>query len=506
MHSGVVMGDLATVLCPPSKRRRASADHLPDEWFPEDPVLLIQASNSKHVARNSGGLLSLRVLSLRDCPFLGDQGLLQIAIGCPLLEELHIFNCPEISDGGVSDIAGNCHELSTMTIKSCPKVGDRGLLAVSSRNLKSVSLADCPLTGDRGVAGFFSSAQKIKLESLRVSEAALAVAGLRGESVAELALHHLNNVSERGFWLMASAGGLGMQLTRLTIASCDGFTDMSLQAAATGFPLLRNLCLRRCRRLSDSGLKAFATASGSLETLRLEDCHRFSLVGVLDALSSCSGSNLKTLSLVGCMGARDGVEAYLSGSYPSLRFLTVRRCRGLDDSGLETISTLCPRLQHLDLRGNVDITGLGVRRLIENVDPGLVEIDLSWCVNVTDEAVSALAARHGESLRALNLASCERITDRSLVAIAEFGATLRDLDASRCAVTDEGVAALASSGVLDLQVLSLSGCQRISEHSVPYLSSLGLSLMGLGLQQCSSIGSGAMSALQNSMWWCDILC
>lgn len=485
--------------------------------------LLIRGSKTSRRVTDAGltavarGFPSLRVLSLWDCPSVSDEGLVQIAGGCPLLEKLDLCKCPQISDLGIAAIARKCQKLSTLTIESCQGIGDEGLQAIgrSCPNLRSISVVDCLLVGDQGVAGLVSSPysstmQKIKLQRLNISDASLAVVGLHGTSVTELVLAGLRNVTERGFWVMASAGAL-RTLSSLTVASCDGLTDLSLEAAAKGCPLLKHICLRRCFRLSDAGLKAFAAAAGSLENLQLEDCRRLSLCGVLDAVVSCRSSDkLRALSLAGCMGVKDDdgsrPESLSPPSYPSLRFLSIRHCRGFGDSGLATVGKLCPQLRHVELCGNAEVTERGLRTLIEDSGLDLVTVNLSGCVNLTDDAVTALARRHGGSLRVLNLEGCAKVTDKSLSAIADFCTVLQDLDVSGSAVTDKGVASLASSAALDLQVLSLSGCPKISERSVPHLSNLGQSLVGLGLQQCSSIGSHAMAALQHKMWWCDILC
>ena len=82
---------------------------------------------------------------------------------------------------------------------------------------------------------------------------------------------------------------------------------------------------------------------------------------------------------------------------------------------------------------------------------------------------------------------------------------LNDLDVSKCAITDAGVAVLSRASLPSLQVLSLSGCSDVSNKSAPFLTKLGQTLLGLNLQNCNSIGSNIMELLVEKLWRCDIL-
>ncbi|XP_078428011.1 EIN3-binding F-box protein 2-like [Wolffia australiana] len=244
------------------------------------------------------GFRSLRVLSLCDCPLVTDEGLIQIANNCPFLEELSLVGCSQISDYGIAAIARRSPKLSKLAINYCRSVGDHGLRGVGRAcpGLTSISISDCPLLGDQAIAGMLatsdrSNVKELRLQNLNITDASFAVVGIYGTSVHELVLSGLD-VTERGFWAMASAGGLKM-LNSLTVVSCNGLTDLSLEAAAKGFPLLKSVRLRRCLSLSDAGLKTFALAACSLENLQIEFCRRLSLPGVLDAKSVSRNFNYR---------------------------------------------------------------------------------------------------------------------------------------------------------------------------------------------------------------------
>ncbi|MBA0690234.1 hypothetical protein Goari_007923, partial [Gossypium aridum] len=219
------------------------------------------------------GCPSLKVLSLWNVPRVGDEGLCEIAKECHLLEKLDLCQCPHLSNKGLIAIAANCPNLTALSIQSCPKIGNEGLQAIGKLcpKLQSISIKDCPLVGDHGVSSLLSSASsvlsKVKLQGLSITDFSLAVIGHYGKSVTNLMLSGLQNVSEKGFWVM-------------------GVTDVSLEAIGKGCANLKQMCLRRCCFVSGDGLVAFAKSAGSLECLQLEECNRVTQSGVIGVLSN----------------------------------------------------------------------------------------------------------------------------------------------------------------------------------------------------------------------------
>ncbi|KAF8406936.1 hypothetical protein HHK36_006057 [Tetracentron sinense] len=478
--------------------------------------LLIRGSKSTRGVTNFGlsaiarGCPSLRVLSLCNLSSIGDEGLYEIATGCHKLEKLDLCQCPLISDKGLLAIAENCPNLTTLTIESCSSIGDASLQAIGKccRNLQSISIKDCPLVGDEGVASLLSSASyvlsKVKFQDLNITDVSLAVIGHYGKAVTNLVLIGLQNVSEKGFWVMGKAHGL-QKLKSFTITSCQGVTDVGLEAMGKGCPNLQQLSLRKCPFLSDDGLVAFALTAGSLASLQLEECNTITQSGVLGALSNC-GAKLKALVLVKCMGIKDTVFGLpLLSPCKSLRSLSICNCPGFGSAGLAMVSKLCPQLQHVDLSGLHGITDAGFLPLLERCEAGLVKVNLSGCMNLTDVVVLTMAKLHGRTLQLLNLDGCTKITDASLVAVADNCMLLRDLDVSNCAISDFGIAALSCAKQLDLQILSLSGCSKVSDKSMPFLGKLGQNLLGLNIQHCNSISSCMVENLMGRLWSCDIL-
>ncbi|RWW58642.1 hypothetical protein BHE74_00034471 [Ensete ventricosum] len=476
--------------------------------------LFIRGSNSTRVTDVGLSAIaracpSLHVLSMWKVPLITDAGLSEIADGCPLLERLDLCQCPLISDKGLIAVARKCPNLMSLTIDSCSSIGNEGLQVIGRccPKLKSVTIKDCLHVGDRGIASLVSSAssslERLKLHTLKISDISLAVIGNYGKNVVELSLIGLQNVGEKGFWVMGNTLGL-QKLRSITITCCSKLTDRGLEAIAKGSPLLKHLSVHKCYYLSDDGLKDFAETARVLESLHLEDCNQITLMGVT-ALLACN-SELKSLALVRCLGLKDLAFApTLLPSRISLTSLTIRDCPGVTGASLQVVGRICSQLQKINLSGQAGVTDASLIQLIGSSETGFVEVNLCGCVDLTDDLVTLLVKAHGSTLKMLNLNGCKKITDRSLLAVADGCSMLDDLDMSCCSVSDYGVAVLASARQLNLHVLSLSSCSKVTQKSVPFLGNMGKSMVGLNLQNCNLISTHAIVLLEEKLWWCDII-
>ncbi|XP_052160530.1 EIN3-binding F-box protein 1-like [Oryza glaberrima] len=455
------------------------------------------------------GCPSLLSLALWHVPQVTDAGLAEIAAGCPSLARLDITGCPLITDKGLAAIAQGCPDLKVVTVEACPGVADEGLKAIGRccAKLQSVNIKNCAHVGDQGVSGLVCSAAaslaKVRLQGLSITDASLAVIGYYGKAITDLTLARLPAVGERGFWVMANALGL-QKLRFMSVSSCPGVTDLALASIAKFCPSLKQLSLKKCGQVSDGRLKDFAESAKVLESLQIEECNKVTLMGILAFLLNCS-PKFKALSLVKCNGIKDICSA--PAQLPlckSLRSLTIKDCPGFTDASLAVVGMICPQLENVDLSGLGAVTDNGLLPLIKSSESGLVHVDLNGCENLTDATVSALVKAHGSSLARLSLEGCSRITDASLFAISEGCTDLAELDLSNCMVSDYGVAVLASARQLKLRVLSLSGCLKVTQKSVPFLGSMSASLEGLNLQ-FNFIGNHNIASLEKQLWWCDIL-
>ncbi|XP_073282675.1 EIN3-binding F-box protein 1-like, partial [Primulina huaijiensis] len=210
---------------------------------------------------------------------ISDEGLLEIASGARFLEKLDLCHCPAITDKGLFAIAMNCPNLMSVTIESCTNIGNESLKALGHYcpNLKCITVKNCALVSDQGIVSLFSSAGhvllKAKLQALDISDVSLAVIGHYGSAMTNLALLDLQNVNDKGFWVMGKGQGL-QKLKVLSITACRGISDSGLEALGGGCPNLKLFGLRKNLLVSDTGMVKFARAAVTLESLQLEECHR----------------------------------------------------------------------------------------------------------------------------------------------------------------------------------------------------------------------------------------
>jgi len=338
--------------------------------------LSIRGNNRVRGVTDSGlsavahGCPSLISLSLWNVSSIGDKGLSEVAKGCHMLETLDLCHSSSITNTSLIAIAEGCPNLTTLNIESYSMIGNEGLQAVAKLcpKLHSISIMDCPLVGDPGVCSMLSLASdlsRVKLQVLNITNISLAVIGHCGKAITNLALSGLRNVNERGFRVMGVVEGL-QKLVSLTVTSCQGVTDISIEAMGRGFPNLKQIYVRKCCFVSDHGLVEFARSAISLENLQLEECNRFTNCGILYALSIIK-TKLKSLTLVKCMGIEDiAVEVFMLSSCRYLRSVTIRNCPGFGSASLAVIGKLFPQLQCVDLTGLCGITDAGLLPLLEN--------------------------------------------------------------------------------------------------------------------------------------------
>ncbi|CAH1433094.1 unnamed protein product [Lactuca virosa] len=73
---------------------------------------------------------NIRVLDFRVCRSVGDETVIEIAKGCPLLQEWNLSLCSEIGVLGWESIGGYCGNLEKLHVNGCRGFCDRGLLSL----------------------------------------------------------------------------------------------------------------------------------------------------------------------------------------------------------------------------------------------------------------------------------------------------------------------------------------------------------------------------------------
>ncbi|XP_065876209.1 F-box/LRR-repeat protein 12 [Euphorbia lathyris] len=77
-----------------------------------------------------GLAMRLKILNMRMCRSIGDESIMTIAKGCPLLEEWNLALCHEVRISGWESIGMKCNKLEKLHVNRCRNLCDRGLMAL----------------------------------------------------------------------------------------------------------------------------------------------------------------------------------------------------------------------------------------------------------------------------------------------------------------------------------------------------------------------------------------
>lgn len=78
----------------------------------------------------TGFATSLKILNLRMCRAVGNESIMAISKGCPLLQEWNLALCHGVTVTGWEAIAFNCNNLEKLHVNRCRNLCDDGLLAL----------------------------------------------------------------------------------------------------------------------------------------------------------------------------------------------------------------------------------------------------------------------------------------------------------------------------------------------------------------------------------------
>jgi len=247
---------------------------------------------------------SLKSLSFYCCSGITDDGLAQVAIGCPNLVVVELQSCFNITDVGLESLSKGCRALKSVNIGSCMGISDQGVSAILSNcsNICTLIITGCRRLSGVGFRGCSSSFCYLEAESCMLSPDGL-LDVVSGSGLKYLNLHKLG-----------SSTGL------------DGLGNLAFA---------KSLCilnLRMCRYLTDDSVTAIASGCPLLEEWNLAVCH---------------GVHLPGWSAIGLYCNK-------------LRVLHVNRCRHIFDQSLLALGNGCPRLEVLHINGCAKITNNGL--------------------------------------------------------------------------------------------------------------------------------------------------
>ncbi|KAL2508132.1 F-box/LRR-repeat protein 12 [Forsythia ovata] len=113
----------------------------------------------------AGFASNLRVLNFRLCRTVGDETIVAISKGCPLLEEWNLALCHEIRVAGWESIGLNCQNLKRLHVNRCRNLCDRGFQALRNgcKRLRILYFTRCRLVSSTAIEIFKCLRSDVKI-------------------------------------------------------------------------------------------------------------------------------------------------------------------------------------------------------------------------------------------------------------------------------------------------------------------------------------------------------
>ena len=257
----------------------------------------------------------------------------------------------------------------------------------------------------------------------------------------------------------------------------DGFIDK----LSRGFSLLEHLDLSYFKKITIKTIGNLAKNCAQLKSLHIQNCFKKLGLTDLQQLSHLQPAPSRFPMLtdlnLGCNHLNDQWlhNLLLHCVFPSLTSLNLDDCEGLTDHSLQYLSKGCPKLKTLHLERFI-FTDDGLENISQCQE--LQELYLDSCLHLDNRLIDLYP--RWKKLTTLSLNYCDDPPDRI------FHADLRYNDFF---VTDESLKVLSDNCTL-LTSLDLSGCNRITDEGLRYLSKFAM-LRELNLFSCKQItGNG----------------
>ncbi|XP_028779543.1 F-box/LRR-repeat protein 3-like isoform X2 [Neltuma alba] len=400
--------------------------------------------------KSIASLSKLELLVMVGCSFVDDVGLRFLEKGCPLLKAIDVSRCDFVSSSALTAIVGGHSSLVQI---------DAGYCLVEL----SLSLVECMKN--------LKNLTVVRIDGVQVSDLALQIIGTSCKSLLEIGLSKCVGVTDTGITQLVCGCDSCPHLVCLKLESCNMVTEESFYDLGSRCLLLEELDLTECSGINDRALKYLSRCS-KLLTLKLGLCTNISDVGL--AYIGCNFPKLVELDLYRCACIGDDGLAALATGCKLLINLNVSYCNRITDGGMEYISYL-GELYELEMRGLVNITSIGIRKVAVNCKR-LADLDLKHCEKIGDPGFWAIAF-YSHNLRQINISYCavsdvvlcllmgnlKRLQEVKLVNISE--ATVRGLELGLRASCGRikkvklqaSLRFLLSSEILD--ILHLRGCK-----------------------------------------------
>ncbi|XP_061679233.1 F-box and leucine-rich repeat protein 13 isoform X2 [Syngnathoides biaculeatus] len=439
-------------------------------------------SSLKHI----GECRNLQELNVSECFNITDAMIESIVEGCNSLLYLNLSGTL-LTDATLRELASHCINLQYLSLAYCHKMTDEGFEYLSSgqgcHNLLHLDLSGCSQVTATGFA-YISEAcpylREVLLNDVHdLSDNAISALMARCHCLASISLLEAWQLSDAAVKAIAEVA----KLKSFSLEGNNHVSHVSWKALCSGSRGLRRLHVVHCHKMGDTALKSVATLR-NLQYLDISLCSRVTDKGLLTLAESPSANKLRELNVSYCCQITDAAIGVIGHRFTKLSHLNLSYCEQITDAALEclmgsSISSLdisgCNiqddglaaleevPLKKLILAECINITDVGMENLCKYVTD-LEYVDVSGCSELSDQAIKAFSF-YCRGLLTLRMADCPKITDMGMQCLSHGAAQyLRELDVSRCALTDRAVRYIERL-CPPLSSITMHGCNRVSEDA-----------------------------------------
>ncbi|KAK9367393.1 hypothetical protein V1509DRAFT_626504 [Lipomyces kononenkoae] len=304
-------------------------------------------------------------------------------------------------------------------------------------------------------------------------------------------------------------------LTKLDLrpynTSIDDLTLKSISAFAGNRPQV--IDISNCFHVTDDGFAHLVASIGrDIRVFRMKSVWDVSGMAVMELTVPAIARTLEEVDLSNCRKIGDATLARVVG------WVVPESATSLPGAPPPGTIVGCPNLKRVSLSYCKHITDKSMHHLAAHASSRLEMLDLTRCTTITDVGFGYWSGRHFPRLRKLCLADCTFLTDKAIVSLAAAAKAIEELDLSFCcalsdvsvevlalgcpllqslnlafcgsAVSDSSLRAVARH-LLDLRVLSVRGCVRVTNAGVDAVGNGCVNLESLDVSQCRNVNCEA---------------
>ncbi|XP_051137082.1 EIN3-binding F-box protein 1-like [Andrographis paniculata] len=386
-----------------------------------------------------------------------------------------------LSNLGLKAISRGCPSLGALSLWNVSSIGDEGLFDIASgcHLLEKLELLQCSAISDKGLAAIARNCPNLTTVTIeycpKIGDESLLALGRNCPNLKCVTVKKCPLVGDRGVAnLFSSAGNV---IEKANLHSLN-ISDVSLAVIGQYGTAMTRMALGNLINVNDRGFWVMGKGQGL--------------------------QKLKVLSVTSCRGiGNSGLESIAVGC-PDLKVVTLQDCPLVSDMGVTSFSKAACSLESLQLDECHGITQCGVFSVLTNCGGQLKSISLGNCLGIRDVNIRFPDTAPCYSLRSVTVRGCPGFGNAGLAMLGKLCQNLTHLNLIGLeGVTVSGILPLLRKSDSGLKKVNLSGCVNVTDNVVGEIAELhGETLEVLNLDGCRLVTDLSLMAIARN---CPIL-